>query len=112
MKIYINIICCEKTIYIFIIILMDPKKILQNEELFKKFAKQVFDSFDKNLSGEIDKKELGNALINFAKESGTTIPDDEIIHETMKELDKNASLTLTIDEFETYVRTILIHMSS
>ena len=51
-------------------------------------------------------------MINFAKESGTTIPDDEIIQETMKELDKNASLTLIIDEFETYVRTILIHMSS
>lgn len=91
---------------------MDPKKILENEQLFKKFAKQVFDSFDKNASGEIDKKELGHALIEFAKESETTIPDEGIINETMKELDKNASQTLTIDEFETYVRTILIQMTS
>lgn len=98
-----NIYICEK---------MDPKKILQNEALFKKFAKQVFDSFDKNSSGEIDKKEWGQALINFAKESESTIPDEGIINETMKELDKNASKTLTIDEFEMYVRTILIQMSS
>ena len=80
---------------------MDPRQILKDEATFKKFAKTVFDSFDINGNGSIDKKELQSALVKFAKESGTTIPDD-----------KNSSNTLTIDEFESFVRGVLIQMTS
>ena len=91
---------------------MDPKQILKDEATFKKFAKTVFDSFDINGNNSIDKKELQVALVKFAKESGTAIPDESIITETMKELDKNSSNTLTIDEFESFVRGVLIQMTS
>ena len=91
---------------------MDPKELLKDEQKFKAFAKQSFAQFDKNKNGMIEMAEFATALRVFAKESNTTLPDDGIINETMKELDKNSSNTLTIDEFESFVRTILIQMTS
>lgn len=73
--------------------------------------KHVFSQFDKNGNGSIEVAELKNALVQFAKEAKTAEPDDSIIAETMKELDKNNSNTLTIDEFENFVRGILMQMS-
>lgn len=91
---------------------MDPLELLKDEQKFKAFAKQSFDQFDKNKNGMVEIAELGTALRQFARESNTTLPDEEIINETMKELDKNNSNTLTIDEFESFVRNVLIQMTS
>lgn len=89
---------------------MDPREVLKNQELFKKIAQESFNEYDVNKNGEIDKEELKNALTKFAIASGITAPDDGVINETMAELDKNKSGTLTIDEFEAYMRSTLIQM--
>ena len=91
---------------------MDPKVLLKDEKRFKEFAKKVFDSFDINKNWEIDREELKHALISSAKDAGAPSPDDGVVNETMKELDKNNSSTLSIEEFESYVRTLLISMTS
>ena len=90
---------------------MDPKNILKDANKFKQFTQHVFSQFDKNGNGSIEVAELKNALVQFAKAAKTAEPDDSIIAETMKELDKNNSNTLTIDEFENFVRGILMQMS-
>ena len=90
---------------------MDPKNILKDANKFKQFTQHVFSQFDKNGNGSIEVAELKNALVQFAKEAKTAELDDSIIAETMKELDKNNSNTLTIDEFENFVRGILMQMS-
>ena len=90
---------------------MDPKNILKDANKFKQFTQHVFSQFDKNGNGSIAVAELKNALVQFAKEAKTAEPDDSSIAETMKELDKNSSNTLTIDEFENFVRGILMQMS-
>lgn len=90
---------------------MDPKNILKDTNKFKQFTQHVFSQFDKNGNGSIEVAELKNALVQFAKEAKTAEPDDSIIAETMKELDKNNSNTLTNDEFENFVRGILMQMS-
>ena len=90
---------------------MDPKNILKDANKFKQFTQHVLSQFDKNGNGGIEVAELKNALVQFAKEAKTAEPDDSIIAETMKELDKNNSNTLTIDEFENFVRGILMQMS-
>ena len=90
---------------------MDPKNILKDANKFKQFTQHVFSQFDKNGNGSIEVAELKNALVQFAKEAKTPELDDSIIAETMKELDKNNSNTLTIDEFENFVRGILMQMS-
>ena len=90
---------------------MDPKNILKDANKFKQFTQHVFSQFDKNGNGSIEVAELKNALVQFAKEAKTAEPDDSIIAETMKELDKNNSNTLTNDEFENFVRGILMQMS-
>ena len=90
---------------------MDPKNILKDANKFKQFTQHVFSQFDKNGNGSIEVAELKNALVQFAKEAKTAEPDDSIIAETMKELDKNNSNTLTIDEFENFVRGIFMQMA-
>lgn len=82
---------------------MDPKNILKDANKFKQFTQHVFNQFDKNGNGSVEVSELKNALVQFAKEAKIAEPDDSIVAETMKELDKNNSNTLTIDEFENFV---------
>ena len=84
---------------------------MKDANKFKQFTQHVFSQFDKNGNGSIEVAELKNALVQFAKEAKTAEPDDSITAETMKELDKNNSNTLTIDEFENFVRGILMQMS-
>ena len=47
-------------------------------------------------------------MTKFATESGAPAPDDTVVKETMEELDKNNSKTLTIDEFEGFVKKLLL----
>ena len=48
----------------------------------------------------MEKLTLGN--------SGAPAPDDTVVKETMDELDKNNSKTLTIDEFESFVKKLIL----
>lgn len=87
---------------------MDSNFYLQKPEELQKVCKAIFDQFDVNKDGEIDFNELKNALTIFAKESGAPTPDDSVVKEIMEELDKNKSNTLSIDEFESFVKTLLL----
>ena len=87
---------------------MDINFYLQNPAELQKICKTVFDQFDENKDGEIDLREFKLALTKFATESGAPAPDDTIVKETMDELDKNNSKTLTIDELESFVKKLLL----
>ena len=87
---------------------MDTNFYLQNPAELQKICKTVFDQFDENKDGEIDLREFKLALTTFATESGAPAPDDTVVKETMDELDKNNSKTLTIDEFESFVKKLLL----
>ena len=87
---------------------MDINFYLQNPAELQKICKTVFDQCDENKDGEIDLREFKLALTKFAMESGAPAPDDTVVKETMDELDKNNSKTLTIDEFESFVKKLLL----
>lgn len=87
---------------------MDANFYLQKPEELQKVCKAVFDQFDVNKDGEIDFDEFKNALTIFANESGAPSPDDSVVKETMEELDKDKSNTLSIDEFESFVKKLLL----
>ena len=87
---------------------MDANFYLQKPEELQKVCKAVFDQFDVNKDGEIDFDEFKNALTIFANDSGAPAPDDSVVKETMEELDKDKSNTLSIDEFESFVKKLLL----
>jgi Ca2+-binding EF-hand superfamily protein len=87
---------------------MDVAALLQNEAEFKKLCKSIFDQFDTDHNGLIDMKEFKEALTKFAVTSGAPAPDDTVILETMKTLDKDGTKTLDTDEFEIFVKQILL----
>lgn len=87
---------------------MDVAAILQNESEFKNVCKSIFDQFDTDHDGLIDMKEFKAALSKFALDSGAPAPDDTVVVETMKSLDKNNTQTLDPDEFEIFVKQILL----
>ena len=87
---------------------MDTNFYLQNPAELQKICKTIFDQFDENKDGEIDLREFKLALTKLAMESGAPAPDDTVVKETMDELDKNNSKTLTIDEFESFVKKLLL----
>ena len=81
---------------------MDTNFYLQNPAELQKICQ-----FDENKDGEIKLREFKLAS-KFATESGAPAPDDTVVKETMDELDKNNSKTLTIDEFEGFVKKLLL----
>lgn len=87
---------------------MDANFYLQNPTELKKLCQNIFNQFDSNKDGEIDINEFKLALTKFAKESGSPTPDETVVKETMDELDLNKSKTLTIDEFENYMKKLLL----
>lgn len=87
---------------------MNANFYLQNPTELKKACKALFEQFDSNKDGEIDLKEFQQALAKFAADSGAPIPDETVAQLTLEELDKNQSKTLTMDEFENFVKRILL----
>lgn len=87
---------------------MDANFYLQNPNELKKLCQNIFNQFDSNKDGEIDINEFKLALTKFATDSGSPTPDETVVKETMDELDLNKSKTLTIDEFENFVKKLLL----
>lgn len=87
---------------------MDATFYLQNPTELKKLCQNIFNQFDSNKDGEIDINEFKLALTKFATESGAPTPDETVVKETMDELDLNKSKTLTIDEFENFMKKLLL----
>ena len=86
---------------------MNPAELLKNPEELKKLSKKVFDSYDINKNGSVDKEELKKALTNFYSSQGGPVPDDSIIDVTFKALDLDKNNSLSLEEFELYVKKML-----
>ena len=86
---------------------MNPADLLKNPEEFKKLCKKVFDSYDINKNGSVDKEELKKALTNLNSSQGGQVPDDSIIDVTFNSLDLDKNQSLSLEEFELYVKKIL-----
>ena len=86
---------------------MNPTEILKNPEEFKKLSKKIFDSYDINKDGVVDRNELKRALAKFYTAKGGQGPDDSVINETFKALDFDKNNSLTPDEFEVYMKKVL-----
>ena len=86
---------------------MNPAEILKNPEEFKKMSKKIFDTYDINKNGLVDREELKKALTKFYSAQGVKAPDDSVIDETFKALDLDKNNSLSPEEFEIYVKKLL-----
>ena len=86
------------------------QKILSNDDKLMAVVQAVFEKFDANGDGTIDRDELGTAIREFNEQAS---PDekveitDEQITEALNELDKNQDGKLQVEEFKVLVVEIL-----
>jgi len=74
--------------------------ILNDEEIFNNFAKDIFDAFDKEGSGELEQNELRDAMNELADTICTGHLSDEKFIEELKKLDKDGNSKINFDEFK------------
>ena len=65
----------------------------------RKVAKEIFNRFDKDKSGFIEKDELRELLITVSKQLNLPILTEKEIEEGLKQLDNNNDGKLQFDEF-------------
>ena len=86
------------------------KDILKNQEELEEEIKELFLKIDTDHSNEIDRKEFRVFVKNLYKKSGKKI-SDELIDKFIKNLDKDKSGTLSLDEFREYAIKVLKALS-
>ena len=86
------------------------KDILNNQEELEEEIKELFLKIDTDHSNEIDRKEFRVFVKNLYKKSGKKI-SDELIDKFIKNLDKDKSGTLSLDEFREYAIKVLKALS-
>ena len=62
-------------------------------------ARELFDSYDSNKDGKIEKSELKLILNNISQKLGVPLPTDNDINEGFKQLDRNDNNLIEFDEF-------------
>mmetsp|Transcript_8905 Transcript_8905/g.18910 ORF Transcript_8905/g.18910 Transcript_8905/m.18910 type:complete len:108 (-) Transcript_8905:139-462(-) len=72
-----------------------------------KTAKSVFDTFDKDKSGALDKKEVTAALQMAMEKLGMQPPSDAIVSKVIGFADKDRSGTIDLKEFSSLVGKLL-----
>lgn len=70
-----------------------------NQKHIRKVAKEIFNRFDKDKSGFIEKDELRELLITVSKQLNLPILTEKEIEEGLKQLDNNNDGKLQFDEF-------------
>ena len=70
-----------------------------NQKNIRKVAKEIFNRFDKDKSGFIEKDELREILITVSKQLNLPILTEKEIEEGLKQLDNNNDGKLQFDEF-------------
>ena len=70
-----------------------------NQKYIRKVAKEIFNRFDKDKSGFIEKDELRELLITVSKQLNLPILTEKEIEEGLKQLDNNNDGKLQFDEF-------------
>ena len=71
-----------------------------------KEAREIFDSYDLNNDGKIEKSELKLILNNISKKLGLPLPTDNDINKGFKQLDKNNNNLLEFDEFIVFYKQV------
>jgi Ca2+-binding EF-hand superfamily protein len=71
-----------------------------------KEAREIFDSYDSNNDGKIEKSELKLILNNISKKLGLPFPTDNDINKGFKQLDKNNNNLLEFDEFIVFYKQV------
>ncbi len=69
-------------------------------------ARQIFDRYDKNKDGSIEKSELKSLLTEISKKLNYPEPNDEDIENGLKELDLNKNGKLEFDEFYPFFKQV------
>lgn len=69
------------------------------DDQYAEIAKKQFIKYDTNKSNFIELGELKSLFCDVAKEISMSPPDDEEIHETLKEFDENKDKKISFDEF-------------
>ena len=62
-------------------------------------ARELFDSYDSNKDGKIEKSQLKLILNNISQKLGVPLPTDNDINEGFKQLDRNDNNLIEFDEF-------------
>ena len=70
-----------------------------NQKHIRKVAKEIFNRFDKDKSGFIEKDELRELLFTVSKQLNLPILTEKEIEEGLKQLDNNNDGKLQFDEF-------------
>ena len=76
---------------------------LDNEEQFNQVCDETFLEFDKDGSGELDKKEMQKCLENLAELANIPAPSSGDVEEVMAGLDTNNDSKVNSDEFKRLV---------
>jgi len=67
------------------------------------FANALFEEFDKDKNGTIDRKEVRGALERIAEANGAKVSEEDVA-QAMKDLDTNSDGVITRDEFFNLVK--------
>jgi len=74
--------------------------ILNDEQKFNELAKEAFDAFDKDSSGELEANELRDAMNKIADGFCAEHLSDQKFIEELKKLDKDGNSKINFDEFK------------
>jgi Ca2+-binding EF-hand superfamily protein len=85
----------------------DIEETLADDAKLTAIAKAVFDAIDTDGSGQIDRSELKNAMINISKQKNLNPPTEDQIDDAMAKLDTDHSGTIDVIEFKEMIRQLL-----
>ena len=87
--------------------IVDLQKVLKDQKVFNTKIKTIFNKYDKNKNGTIEKKELETLMTETSKEFKTTPPTKEVVDMYMKLVDKNKNGKIEFNEFSSFMKEIL-----
>ena len=86
------------------------KEMLENVAQIEQEVKELFDKIDTDHSNEIDRKEFRTFIQNLYGKSGKKV-SNQTIDKFIKNLDKDKSGTISLDEFREYAIKVLHYLS-
>ena len=89
----------------------DIEALIKDPARLREVTKAVFDEVDKDHSGQIDKAELNQAMIQVAREAGIDPPTEADVQGVLKALDTDNSGTLNVEEFQVLIVEVLKALS-
>lgn len=81
--------------------------ILADENRLLEVTRAVFEAVDTDGSGQIDRRELKNAMVQVASEARIQPPSEESVDKALAALDADGSGTIDVNEFKELIRQLL-----